>query len=305
MKASLLSAIALSIFAIQNIALAESVKDIASEVQSQGWFKTCNNALPRLANIKEPLPDSPDWKIYIKIKAGCLSELRRDAEAIIYLDNKFSGGKLDSEIKEYLATSHIRLGSYDKATKILESSLIGATQSRLPEIYSKLALSYSQQAAQFAPSAKFARVKLLEKAESSVSKAIELGNPAPPHFYTQLGQIQTFKGDFVAAENTLNRALRLNESYEWEKPGLKPIMDAEILMAKSQVRRMLGDEKSATYLAQEAIQTSPTESLKIVMKQIHEASQKPSTALERKSQQAASDKSNVLNQIYIPLDEEI
>ncbi|MNO02067.1 hypothetical protein D3C81_2223710 [compost metagenome] len=82
-------------------------------------------------------------------------------------------------------------------------------------------------------------------------------------------------------------------------------MVAEILMAKSQVRRMLGDEKSATYLAQEAIQTSPTESLKIVMKQIHEASQKPSTALERKSQQAASDKSNVLNQIYIPLDEEI
>ncbi|CAD5107430.1 hypothetical protein PSEWESI4_01703 [Pseudomonas carbonaria] len=304
MRVSALSTITLSLLFIQSSAHADSILDIANQVKSQGWFKSCSQALPRLNSISEPSPSSPDWKVYIKIKAGCLSELRRDAEAIAYINKKLPDAKNDSEISEYLGTSYIRLGSFDKATEVLEASLIGADNSRLSEIYSKLALSYSQQATQLSPTDTLEQTRVLKKAESAALEAIKLGNPAAPHFYTQLGQIQILKGDFVAAENTLNLALSVNESYKWEKLELKPIMEAEILMAQSQARRYQGDDVGADYMAEEAIRKSPTESLKIVMQQIHEAS-KTATSLQRKSHKDDSGKHNLLNQIYIPLDEDI
>jgi len=75
-------------------------------------------------------------------------------------------------------------------------------------------------------------------------------------------------------------------------------------MAKSHVRRYQGDEIGADSLAEEAIQKSPTESLKIAMQQIHKAA-KPDSASLQKSQESSIDESSVLNQVYIPLDEEI
>lgn len=301
MKVPLLSAIALAAMAAQNLSYAGPVQDVAKEVQTQGWFKSCNQVLPKLAAIAEPSQKSPEWKTYITLKAGCLSELRRDAEAIAYINKKVPAAKRDSDINEYLGTSYIRLGSYDKATETLEASLAGADKSRLAEIYSKLALTYTQQATQLNATE---QTMALSKAEAAARNAIKLGKTGAPQFYAQLGQIQTFKGDFIAAERSLNKALTANESFQWEKPELRPIMEVEILMAKSHVRRYQGDEAGADSLAEEAIQKSPTESLKIAMQQIHKAA-RPDSALRQKSQEASTDETSVLNQVYIPLDEEI
>nr|WP_140422097.1 hypothetical protein [Pseudomonas sp. A46] len=288
----------------ESSASANSIQDIAGRVQAEGWFGSCSKELPRLAKIKEPKGHSADWKVYVKIMAGCLSELRRDYEAIAYINRKFAGKKFDSDILEYLATSHIRIGNYDDSARLLESALeLGVDERRVPEIHSKLALSYIQQAARLSPIVSD-RNNLIASAERSIRRAIELSSTPSPILYTQLAQVQTFSGDLASAENSLNLALDLNSNYEWEKQAFRRVIEAEILMSKSQVRRLAGDENGAVILSAEAIKIAPTESLKIVLEEMDSVSagrvKVPVTEMSGRSVRGS-----VLSQPYIPLDEEM
>lgn len=304
MVAFVRSALLVAITTGHSIAFADSIKEISQGIQANGWFQSCNQALPRLAKLGVPSRQSEEWKSHVLINAGCLSELRRDAEAVAYLERNYPEGDFDSDVLEFLATSNIRLGDYEDAAKHLEAALAdGAKKTRIPEIHSKLALAYVQLAVAQdfgAPS----RNDYLKKAENSVRAAINLSGTPSPSLYTQLAQVETIKGDFDAAEKTLNTAQIVNDSYKWERPGLRPVIESEILMAKSQLKMVTGDSAGAEDFARQAINSAPTENLKIVLEAIKsspEVKAEPSS----KSTMAKSAKATVLAQPYIPLDEEL
>jgi tetratricopeptide (TPR) repeat protein len=304
MKRYALNALFITIASIFSPAWADSIEEVSQGIHANGWFKSCNQALPRLSQLTEPSRESPSWKTYIKIKAGCLSELRRDSEAIAYLEMKYPDEDFDTEMLEYLATSHIRLGSFSDAAHFLEMALkLGPKSERLSDIHSRLALSYMQMASR-EPSAARSRIDLLFKAQVSQHRAIELNHSPSPMLYTQLGQIQTLTGDTKSAEKTLDIAHDMNTSYEWEKPGLRPVMEAEILMAKSHLKRLAGDQEGASILARKAIAVAPSESLKIVMAEIDSASGGAGDGSSGKRSKRST-QSSILSQPYIPLDEEI
>lgn len=304
MKYCTLSALFIALSSIFSTVWADSVDEISQDIHANGWFKSCNQALPRLSKLTEPSRESPNWKAYIKIKAGCLSELRRDSEAIAYLEKKFPDENFDTEMLEYLATSHIRLGSFSDAAHSLEMALkLSPKNERLSDIHSLLALSYMQMAGREPPTAR-SRIDLLFKAQVSQHRAIELNNSPSPMLYTQLGQIYALTGDTKSAEKTLNIAHDMNASYEWEKPGLRPVMEAEILMAKSHLKRLIGDQEGAAKFAEMAIEVAPSDSLKIVMAEIDSASRGHGDGSTGKRSKRST-QSSILSQPYIPLDEEI
>lgn len=304
MVAFVRSALLVAIASAHSIAFADSVKEISQEIQANGWFQSCSRALPRLAKLGEPSRQSGDWKSHVLTKAGCLSELRRDAEAVAYLERSYPKGDFDSDALEFLATSNIRLGNYEDAAKHLEAALAGgAKKTRIPEIHSKLALAYVQVAVKQSFAAR-SRSDFLEKAESSLRTAIDLSDTPSPSLYTQLGQVETIKGDFDAAERSLNTAQTVNDSYKWEKPGLRPVIESEILMAKSQLKMVTGDSVGAEGLAQQAVKSAPTENLKIVLEAIKSSPEVKAEA-SSKSTMAKSAKASILAQPYIPLDEEL
>lgn len=304
MVAFVRSALLVALASAHSIALADSVKEISQEIQTNGWFQSCSQALPRLAKLGEPSRQSGGWKSHVLTKAGCLSELRRDAEAVAYLERKYPKGDFDPDALEFLATSNIRLGNYEDAVKNLEAALTGGpNKTRVPEIHSKLALAYVQVAVKQDFTAR-SRSDFLKKAENSLRTAINLSDTPSPSLYTQLGQVETIKGDFEAAEKTLNTAQAVNVSYKWERPGLRPVIESEILMAKSQLKMVAGDAVGAENLAQQAMKTAPTENLKIVLEAIKSSSEAKDEATS-KSTMAKSAKASILAQPYIPLDEEL
>lgn len=293
-----------AIASAHSMAFADSVGDIAQGIQTHGWFQSCSQALPRLAKLAEPSRQSAQWKSYVLTKAGCLSELRRDSEAVAYLERKYPEGDFDSDALEYLATSHIRLGNYEEAARYLEAALAGgAKKTRIPDVHSKLALVYVQIAVKQSFEAG-SRSEYLKKAESSLRTAIELSDTPSPSLYTQLGQVETIKGDFDAAERTLDTAQAVNAFYKWEKSGLRPVIESEILMAKSQLKRVAGDAAGAENLAQQAMKSAPTENLKIVLEAIKSSSEVKAEA-SSKSTMAKSANASIWAQPYIPLDEEL
>lgn len=304
MKMYVHSAVFIALTSLSVYGVADSIQEVSQEIQSDGWFRSCSQALPRLAKFDEPEKTEADWKTFIKIRAGCLSELRRDSEAIAYLEIKFPGEDYDAEMLEYLATSHIRLGSYSEAAYFLEKALEkGASKSRFSDIHSRLALSYMQLAGKELPAAPTRNTNLV-KALAYARAAIAHSVTPSPMLYTQLGQIQVLTGDLASAGQTLETARKMNASYKWEKPGLRPVMDAEIFMALSSLKRFAGDERAASEFAKKAVDVAPSESLKIALAEIDSASSGETEDPVRKRAKRST-AGSVLSQPYIPLDEEI
>lgn len=265
---------------IGNVALAAPAPTLLKEQmevsKDQGWFKACPQIMADISDLKEPGDHaSKEWRDYVTLKAGCLSEVRRDAEVIAFLKAKLTEGYRDPELLDFLGTSQLRLGKNADAAATFEEALKGG----LPEeskkgVYSKLSAAYLKQAS---ASGKVADKAMLAKAEKYARLVVERDpTGADPMALAQLAHVRVMQKDFDEAIRLFDEALMKNTSSpSLPSAEMRKVMEAQFTIGLGQAHYRKGDKAYGEDLMNRAVEIAPTEKLKTVMRTIRDTTAKP------------------------------
>ncbi|ACO78640.1 Tetratricopeptide-like helical protein [Azotobacter vinelandii CA] len=253
----------------------ESLADIA---RRQGFGRACPQIGPRLEALEEPGDATgKDWRAYVTLKAGCLLEARRDAEAIAFLEARLARGGRAPQLLEILGTGQFRSGLDAQAIASFEEALAkGLPERTRPNVYSKLATAYLKQAS---ANGQPADPAALAQAERYARLALDSTREPAPAVYSQLALVKSAQQKHDEAIELLEEALEKNATYEgWPSPGVRKVMDAQFLMSLGQVHYRKGEKERGRLLMDAAVETAPSESQKNVLDSIRDSTLDPRPA---------------------------
>ncbi|WP_061290038.1 tetratricopeptide repeat protein [Azotobacter vinelandii] len=266
--------------AVSNLSLAadstlESLTDI---VKRQGLSKACPQIQPQLEALEEPGDATgKDWRAYVGLKASCLLEARRDAEAISFLEAKLARGERTPQLLEILGTSQFRSGLNTQAIASFEEALAkGLPEQAKPGVYSKLTTAYLKQAS---TNGQPADPAILAQAERYAKLALEGTKEPAPTAYNQLAQVKSIQQKYDEAIELLKVALEKKATYEgWASPGMRKVMEAQFLMSLGQVHYRKGEQEQGRTLMDAAVEAAPSESQKSLLNTIRDSTLNPRPA---------------------------
>jgi len=269
---------------VGNVALAARAPTLLTELmeasKDQGWFKACPQIMADIGDLKEPDDQaSEEWRDYVMLKAGCLSEVYRDAEVVAFLKAKLVDGHRDPELLDFLGTSQLRLGKNVEAAATFEEALKGGLPDKaMKSVYGKLAIAYAKQAS---AGGKVPDQAVLVKAERYAKLAVE-NDPAgeagaDPMALAQWGHVKLLQQDYDEAIRLFDDALLKSASYPgWPSSAeIRKAMEAQFTLSLGQAHYRKGDKAYGEDLMNKAVEIAPTEKLKTVMRAIRDTTVKP------------------------------
>ncbi|WP_242671720.1 tetratricopeptide repeat protein [Azotobacter chroococcum] len=259
---------------IGNVALAAPFqKEPIGTLKDEGWFKACL----QIDDLQEPADTAgKEWRDHVSLKAACLAEARRDAEAVAFLEEKMARGGRSPQLLDFLGTSQFRLGQNAEAAASFEEALEGGVSyNDRPNLYRKLAAAYLKQAS---ASGKAPDKAVLAKAERYTRLLLETDPIAGPAVYAQLARVRLMQGAYDESISLFGEALTLNASYPGWPGEVRRIMEVEFTMGLGQAYYRRGDKSRGAALMEQAIDIAPTESLKAVMRTIRDDTLRPASA---------------------------
>lgn len=239
-----------------------SVETLSDAVEARGWQGAC----PQVEKEIGPLlaaarPKTPEWASLVLLKAGCLSEARRDGEAAALLEDAVQRTPNDGLLLESLGNSYLRLGRDPEAADALSK----AAQFRLRgSVHSKLALAYWRLAESLDDPSQAARKnELLEQAEAAIRTAIELDTVLnSPEHIGQLASIVAARGRYDEAVEFYREALRLAARQTRWDAETKDARMAEYHAGLGETYHRMGDQANARQHLDQGIALAPTPELK-------------------------------------------
>lgn len=277
----------------------QKVERLKIIVEKRGWYLGCREINEELRGLGSLIANTQTWEDEIFVKAGCLSETRRDPEAITILKAALKTRPGSGRLWDMLGTSYLRIGQDDDAI----NSLTEALKTREGgSIHSKLAISYQRKGAILQGVNKQAeRVKLLDLAEKHVRRAMELDNlPNSPIRYSELAHIKLAKGEYREAIGLFEQAIeRVPNNQFWDEKMISTAY-AEYYMAMGQTYYISGDKGNGIDYMDLAKEKAPTDELTNIM-----ASMMDSTINAAQSANELKRKKPELGlPSFIPLDEQ-
>ncbi len=277
-----------------------SVSDIRSRIEQDGWLDICGKYREFLRHAVIDFSAAPEtWHDLVFVRAGCLSETRRDYEASILLEQALAIEPDSAILWDMLGTSYLRVRRLQEAIPALKAAIdLGREGGSL---HAKLALAYLQLGAPL-QGTQNARKKqqLLEQAEHHQRRAMALENlPDSPVRYAELGTIKMAQGDHVAAIALYQQALVLLDGVSYRDGMMRETLRAEYLMTLGQAQFANGDLDVGRRTMQKAIRTAPTTELKGVMSTIAAHTLNPAASPEALHEKAPG----LMSTPFIPLDE--
>lgn len=247
--------------------------------KDQGWSKACPQIMADIRELKEPGDQaSEEWRDYVTLKAGCLSEVYRDAEVVAFLKARLVDGHRDPGLLDFLGTSQLRLGKSVEAAATFEEALKGGLPDKAKKnVYGKLAIAYVKQAS---AGGKVPDQAVLVKAEKYARLAVE-SDPtgeagADPMALAQWGHVKLLQQDYDEAIRLFDDALLKSASDPgWPSAEIRKVMEAQFTISLGQAHYRKGDKAYGGNLMNKAVEIAPTEKFKTVMRAIRATIVKP------------------------------
>lgn len=293
--------LALNASAAESTTQAKSLDQLSTVVQQKGWRVACLNIDKKISNMLEQAKKgSSSWVRASYLRAGCLSENRREFEAISILKEALLVDPRNGLLLDTIGTSYLRLGQDGEAVSFLTK----AAKYRLnPNIHAKLATVFMRLAGPLMGSeTKSQKAVLLDKAEAAMQRAIEMDSEgSSPVRLAQLAFVKSAKEDFQAASDLFSQAIDQIEEGETRlgSEREKSTMLAEFYVGLGQAQNGLGNKTLAKTHIAKAIDLAPTVELKNTIKIIQSVADNPGTSPEDLKKRYPE----LVNSTYIPLDE--
>lgn len=278
---STITTIALATLTLSSIAQpasnSSSVSDIRKLVDQQGWLKTCRQYGDQLKELDlNSRQAADDWEDAVFIKAGCLSETRRDYEASHILEEALTIAPNKPILWDMLGTSYLRMKQPEKAIGSLQKAIDKGREGG--SLHSKIANAYLQLGAPLHARKDASRKsQYLDQAEKHLRKAMKLENlPDSPIRYAELGGVKLAQGQYAAARELFSTAIELLPNYKYWDKTMQGTMKAEYTMLLGQSVYMGGDKALGKAYMEGAIEYAPSQQLKSIMQTIADNTTSPS-----------------------------
>ncbi len=293
--------------AVMNVSAAEltaqdkSLNQLTSVVQQKGWRVACFNIDKNISNmLAQAKRGSSSWIRASYLRAGCLSENRREFEAISILKEALLVAPKNGLLLDTIATSYLRLGRDNEAVSFLTKA---AKYRQDPNIYAKLATVFMRLSGPLmGRETSVQKADLLAKAEAAMQRAIEMDPEGfSPVRLAQLAFVKSAMEDFQTASDLFSQAIDQIEgdTRHFSSEREKSTMLAEFYVGLGQAQNGLGDKALAETYIVKAIDLAPTVELKNTIKMIQSIVDNPGTSPEDLKKRYPE----LANTIYIPLDE--
>lgn len=290
---------------------ATTIDQMSAIKDKKGWLKGCREIDTQLAKVS--LSDTnygEDWDRAMYLKAGCLSETRRDKEAILLLKEALKRSPKNHNFLNVMGTSYLRTGNDKQAVKLFTKALKSLDKKEKPShitkeqfdqykanIHSKVASAYLREGSKlFGENNLQRKSDLLSKAENHILKAMELDNkPDWPIRYAELAHVKMSSEEYAEAITLFEKAIVNIPNYKDWDTKLSTTAKAEYLMAMGQSLFLNGSKSDGESTMNTAIEIAPTDELKAVMRHLKNNTVSPL--------QSAKAEHELSGTVFIPLDE--
>jgi len=277
-----------------------SPSKLAETVKGKGWFLGCKQVEHKLRNLKiENHEGTGQWRDAVLLKAGCLSETRRDAEAVLILKEAIANNPDDVYMLKMLGNSYLRIGRDNEGIDVYKRALALRDEGGM---HGKISTLYLRKGAKLQKKVDLKRKReLLELAEFHMQRAMDMENlPNSPVRFGEMAGIKLAKGEYASAIELYELEIDKVDNVKFWDEQFKQKMRAEYRMAMGQTYFKQGNESLGESIMDEAISEVSTEQLKNVMIEIKQATISKNKTIEELEKNSPA----LTTTIFVPLDED-